>query len=301
MKKKSSSRSSVILILLAGVIYWGFHIFQDGIPSDILSDTGSKATASVTSETSENTTDNAGVPEVTGQKAVKGLELPADLQKRSSRTIVHTGYTLSWNPLTGLADWSAWVLTAARTTGHTDRDNYDFTPDPQLPASQAAVKQDYSRSGYDRGHLCPAGDNKWSARAMEECFYLSNICPQTPRLNRGDWKELEDLCRGWAREGYTLYIACGPLFTSANPKHIGKEHKLSVPDGFFKVILREKNGKRQALGFLYKNGNQDMPPASHAATVDEVERLSGFDFFSRLPDAEERRIEARKNTSEWNL
>lgn len=289
MSKKRSTKNSVIVILLAGALYWGFHIFQYGMPSVMpVNDT---ATASTPEES---------VPADDGTAAVeKGLELPKDLQQRPSQLLKHTGYTVSYNARYSEANWSAWVLTAKRTRGTAKRD--EFAPDPLLPEAQAVTTQDYVGSGYDRGHLCPAGDNKWNTTAMKECFYLTNICPQHPNLNRGDWKELEELCRDWARSGYTLYIACGPLFTSASPKHIGKRHKIAVPDGFFKVVLRQKGQQQEALGFLYKNGSQNMPVSSHATSVDEVEKLTGFDFFSKLPDPVEKKIEARKNPSDWNL
>lgn len=291
MSKKRSTKNSVIVILLAGVLYWGFHIFQNGMPAVLPDDD------TVTASTSKEAT-----PETTGSTSpVDGLEIPRDLQKRPSRILSHTGYTVSYNSHYNLANWSAWVLTKQRVEGHTKRDDYDFVPDPFLPESQAVVTQDYARSGYDRGHLCPAGDNKWNDTAMKECFYLSNVCPQKPNLNRGDWKELEDLCRDWVRSGDTLYISCGPIFTSAEPAQIGKRHKLAVPNGFFKVILRKKGNRQEALGFLYKNGNQNMPVADHATSVDEVEKLSGFDFFSKLPDTIEKKIEAKNNPSDWNL
>lgn len=288
MSKKKSTKNSVIVILLAGVLYWGFHIFQNGL-HEILpeNDTVTASTVKVTIPTSG--------------KVLQGLEIPKDMKKRTAQLLKHTGYTVSYSAAWAQPHWSAWILTAQRTQGSAKRDNYVFAPDPLLPATQAVVTQDYAGSGYDRGHMCPAGDNKWNTKAMEECFYLTNICPQVPNLNRGDWKELEDACRNWARAGYTLYIACGPLFTSASPKHIGKQHKIAVPDGFFKVILRQKGTRKQALGFLYKNGKQNMPVKDHATSVDEVESLTGFDFFSLLPDPTEKKLEASRNTADWDL
>lgn len=293
MSKKRSPKNSIIVILLAGVLYWGFHIFQYGMP-DITSERDT-ATASITKDIPLPAS-TAGTP------VKKGLEIPIDRQKRASQLLKHSAYTVSYNARYSEANWSAWILTSERTRGKTKRDDYGFAPDPFLPVSQAVVTQDYAGSGYDRGHLCPAGDNKWNATAMKECFYLSNICPQTPSLNRGDWKELEDLCRDWARTGQTLYIVCGPLFTSSSPRHIGKQHKIAVPDGFFKVILSQHGNHFQAAhGFLYKNGNQNMSFNDHAATVDEVEKLSGYDFFSQLPDAVEKKLEAQKHTYTQDL
>lgn len=288
MSKKKSTKNSAIVILLAGILYWGFHVFQNE-KQDFLPENNTVTASTV----------NESIP--ASGNIRQGLEIPKDTKKRTTQILRHTGYTVSYSAAWAQPYWSAWVLTGARTKGSAKRDNYGFSPDPLLPATQAVVTQDYAGSGYDRGHMCPAGDNKWNTKAMEECFYLTNICPQTPALNRGDWKELEDACRNWARLGYTLYIACGPLFTSSSPRHIGKQHKIAVPDGFYKVILRQKGDKQQALGFLYKNNKQNMPIAEHATSVDEVERLTGFDFFSLLPDESEKKLESSRNTTGWNL
>lgn len=292
MGKRKSTKNSVIVILLAGVLYWGFHIFQKGMPSLLQEED----TITASTQTNKQT-----IPPTPGTPIIQGMELPRDLKNRSSRLLKHTGYTVGYNDSYSEAWWSAWILTGQRTKGHTQRNNFDFQPDPLLPSNKAVITQDYAGSGYDRGHLCPAGDNKWDQTAMKECFYLTNICPQKPELNRGDWKELEELCRDWARSGYTLYIVAGPLFTSSSPKRIGKKHKIAVPDGFFKVIMRQKGKQQEALGFLYKNGNQNMAVTEHATSVDEVERLTGFDFFSKLPDAVEKKIEAKTNIISWNL
>lgn len=91
-----------------------------------------------------------------------------------------------------------------------------FLPDPDLPESQAVTTDDYKRSGMDRGHMCPAGDNRWHWKAMQESFYMTNICPQNHNLNRGDWKELEDACRLWTKKEGKLYIVCGPVLYRQN-------------------------------------------------------------------------------------
>ena len=110
-----------------------------------------------------------------------------------------TGYLVSYNSNTRIANWVAWKLTPERLKENTERIN-SFRPDPDLPKSKAVTTQDYKGSGWDRGHLCPAGDNKWSRQAMIESFYMTNICPQHHNLNRGDWNELEQKCRKWVKK-----------------------------------------------------------------------------------------------------
>ena len=105
----------------------------------------------------------------------------------------------------------------------------------------------------DRGHMCPAGDNRWHWKAMQESFYMTNICPQNHNLNRGDWKELEDACRLWTKKEGKLYIVCGPVLYRQNHRTIGRKHKVTVPEAFFKVILSTRNGHPKAIGFIFKN------------------------------------------------
>ena len=173
----------------------------------------------------------------------------------------------------------------------------EIKPDPDLPKSKAVTTQDYKGSGWDRGHLCPAGDNKWDREAMIESFYMTNICPQHHNLNRGDWNELEQKCRKWVKKDSCLYIVAGPIFYDRKPQTIG-EHKVAVPDAFFKVIL-SLHKRPKAIGFIYKNNEGNNPLDSYVNTVDEVERITGIDFFPALPDDIERAVEASYNLKDW--
>ena len=110
-------------------------------------------------------------------------ELPAPLKNRSEKILRRTGYTVSYNPVTRCANWVAWHLTKSHTYGKNQRTEQQFTEDTDVAAPRA-TDQDYYNSRYDRGHLCPAGDNKWDAKAMSESFLFTNICPQNPGLNK---------------------------------------------------------------------------------------------------------------------
>ena len=156
---------------------------------------------------------------------------------------------------------------------------------------------DYYNSRYDRGHMCPAGDNKWDSEAMRQSFLFTNICPQAPGLNRGDWNEMENACRNWARENGDIYIVCGPILYKGRHKTIGK-HKVVVPEAFFKVVLCMR-GTPKAIGFIYKNGDGNRPKGDYVNSVDEVERITGFDFFQSLPDDVEKAVEATADLDEW--
>lgn len=204
-------------------------------------------------------------------------------------------YIVSYNHQTRQPNWVAWDLTAEHTMGTVKR--MDFEDDDDMPAPKGC-KADYYNSGYDRGHLCPAGDNKWSARAMRDCFLMTNICPQNPGLNSGAWNSLEQQCRAWAKEYGKLSIVAGPIFLNKQHRKLGR-NKVVVPDAFFKVVLRMKPVPK-AIGFIYRNQSQKgRKKSDFVNTVDQVERITGFDFFSQLPDNIERKVESRCNINDW--
>lgn len=207
-----------------------------------------------------------------------------------------TGYVASYNKTTMLPNWVAWHLTAERTEGSAKRSGVDFAEDTEVPEPRA-TDWDYYNSGYDRGHMCPAADNKWSKKAMEESFLFTNMCPQNGNLNRGDWNEMEMACRKWAKKYGDLYIVCGPILYKGKHKTIGK-NKVVVPEAFFKVVLRTGDDP-QAIGFIYKNTSGNRPKDSYVNTVDEVERITGIDFFSSLPDDVEKNVEATADIANW--
>lgn len=207
-----------------------------------------------------------------------------------------TGYVASYNKVTLLPNWVAWHLTAERTEGSAKRSGVDFAEDTEVPEPRA-TDWDYYNSGYDRGHMCPAADNKWSKKAMEESFLFTNMCPQNGNLNRGDWNEMEMACRKWAKKYGDLYIVCGPILYKGKHKTIGK-NKVVVPEAFFKVVLRTGDNP-QAIGFIYKNTSGNRPKDSYVNTVDEVERITGIDFFPSLPDDVEKNVEATADIANW--
>lgn len=207
-----------------------------------------------------------------------------------------TGYVASYNKTTLLPNWVAWHLTAERTEGSAKRSGVDFAEDTEVPEPRA-TDWDYYNSGYDRGHMCPAADNKWSKKAMEESFLFTNMCPQNGNLNRGDWNEMEMACRKWAKKYGDLYIVCGPILYKGKHKTIGK-NKVVVPEAFFKVVLRTGDDP-QAIGFIYKNTSGNRSKDSYVNTVDEVERITGIDFFPSLPDDVEKKVEAECDLGLW--
>ena len=226
------------------------------------------------------------------------LELPAPLTDRPTQIISHRGYTLSYNRRTKQANWVAWELNRDKLVERESRTN-NFQPDTELPEKEAVTTDDYTGSGFDRGHLCPAGDNRYHWRAMQESFYMTNISPQNHNLNAGDWKELEELCRRWAEKEGTIYIVCGPLFRGKKHQTIGRNHRIPVPEAFFKAVLCT-SGTPRAIGFLFDNRAGNHPIESYVKSVDELEELTGIDFFPSLPDEVEQAVEATADFNRWS-
>ena len=170
--------------------------------------------------------------------------------------------------------------------------------DMDIALGSRATDNDYYNSRYDRGHMCPAGDNKWDKEAMAQSFLFTNICPQNHGLNKYEWNDLEMLCREWARKYGAVDIVCGPLFnTTGDQKTIGR-NKVWVPEAFFKVVLCRK-GSPKAIGFVYRNEGKKQAMKDAVRTVDEIERLTRMDFFPALDDKTETRIEAQANLADW--
>lgn len=228
-----------------------------------------------------------------------GMELPAPLhRKREERILRHKGFTVSYNKDWNLPNWVAWELNREKLIERESRSD-KFLPDPLLPEDEAVTTNDYKGSGWDRGHMCPAADNRWHWKAMQECFYMTNICPQHHNLNRGDWKELEEACRLWTERDGQLFIVCGPILYRGEHKTIGREHTVIVPEAFFKVVLCTTSKPARAIGFIYKNTSGNHPMDAYVNSIDQVERITGIDFFPSLPDDIEREVEARYRLADW--
>lgn len=225
-----------------------------------------------------------------------GMEIPVYTKGKISETVKKRySYTLSYNHEMKNPNWVAWTITASHASGKVKR--MDFSDDEDMPDPKGYLS-DYYNSGYDRGHMCPAGDNKWSEKAMEDCFLITNMCPQNGGLNRGAWNSIEQQCRAWAKKYGKVYVVCGPIYLNKQHRKIGK-NKVVVPEAFFKVVLCMK-GTPKAIGFICRNQSQKgVEKTDFINTVDEVERITGYDFFSKLPDSVEKKVEAHADINEW--
>ncbi len=275
VSKKIGITLLVCLVLFVSLVVTMMALTATGhIPAPV-----SAATADISSET-------------------KQYELAMVGHSTKQQVITHLGYTVSYNPMWKIPNWVAYELTSSETRGEVPRVN-GFLPDPQVRGTRV-VHKDYSNSGFDRGHMAPAGDMKWSEQAMRESFYTTNICPQNRNLNAGDWKSLEEQARDWAQRYGNVYIACGPI-VSDNYTTIGRNCRIVVPEAFYKVFMRKKRSGWTTIGFVFPNKAGSRPLMTYMHTVDEVEKLTGIDFFYLLPDSIESQVEADFNVIDWTF
>lgn len=209
--------------------------------------------------------------------------------------INHTYYTLSYSEEHEQAEWVAYELTKQDVAGVAKRIN-SYRPDPKIKTG-SSESFDFKGSGYDRGHLAPAGDMKRNETAMSESFFYSNISPQLDVFNQGIWHQLEIKVREWASEKGFLYVVTGPVLRSKIDQ-IGI-NKVSVPGYFYKVLLSFKEDKVESVAFLLPNENGTMPLHDYAITIDELEQITGINFWKVLPDSIETDLENSIRLTNW--
>lgn len=233
---------------------------------------------------------------ITAEGKIKNLEIPAKI--KGEEIVKHTGYTLSYNEEHELANWVAYELTKEEVLGTEERGD-DFREDKSISTGSAKLA-DYKGSGYDRGHLAPAADFKWSAEAMSDTFYMSNMAPQDPSFNRGIWGDLEAAVRSMAYDNGAIYVVTGPVLTDGPYETIG-DSEVAIPNYFYKVILDYTDPEVKAIGFILPNEGSSKSLSSYAVSVDEVEEMTDLDFFPALPDEHEAELESSFNTSKWSF
>lgn len=241
----------------------------------------------------------------TRQEMPKTPEKPADTKaiywpaSSTGALIQKQYYYLSYSEQHEQAEWVAYILTKEELDQPWVERPEEFTPDPDIPTG-SALPNDYSGSGYDRGHLVPNADRSFSDAAARETFQMSNISPQARQFNQGIWRELEELTRNWAKKYKRLYIVTGPVLTQAPKGKIGRQNKVSIPAAYFKVILDLDDPEQKAIGFVLPNEVSYDPLYKYAVSVDEVEKITGIDFFEAfLPDELEEKLESSFNNDLW--
>lgn len=232
-------------------------------------------------------------------ESIAGLEIPA--LDNSGRIVKHGAYVSSYNTETLIPDWVAYEITAEEAAGRRERDGIEFRMDPDLKGCTQAMREDYSGSGWTKGHLMPAADAAFSSSAMEETFYFTNICPQNEVLNAGDWQYLEKRVRNWAKTYGSVWVVTGPIVGEGRYGTIG-DRDVVVPDSFYKALLvRRKDGSYSAIAFIMDNDEERYYLRDCSLSVNELETLTGFDFFPALDDKIEDKVESTVRLSDWGI
>ncbi len=211
-------------------------------------------------------------------------------------------YSLSYNRSRATANWVAWRLDSS-WIGSTQRQD-DFRPDPALPDGWYRVESfDYSGSGFDRGHMCPSGDRTNSVLNNSATFLMTNMVPQLSANNQGPWEKFESYSRTLAAEGKEVYIFSG-VHGNAGTISNGR---IVVPAVTWKVALVLPNGTNdlqrvnkgtRVVGIIVPNqGPVDInaPWRNFRVTIDAVENLTGYNFFSNVPINTQAIIERRRD------
>ena len=277
-------KTSIIILVILAILGTGYHFLWSG-----------------ESPQEEETLGIVPGTSVEGGDVMTRIEIPYRLEDSESEIIEHMGYTLSYNNDYRVPNWVAYELLETEVlTGYRSRED-EFTPDPLVKGRQA-YDRDYVGSGYDRGHMAPAADMRWSSQTMKECFYLSNVCPQNHNLNSGAWNDLEKQVRYEARYYKSVWVVCGPIFKYNNPKHIGSNH-VAVPDSFFKALLaKRKDGSYASIGFIFPNKACERNLMDYAMTVDELESKLGMDLFFNLETKAQDKAESSMDPyGDWRI
>lgn len=206
----------------------------------------------------------------------------------------YSGFTSYFNPETHIPNCVAYEIIESETTGDEPRKK-SFEADHTIDG--CAESSDYRNSGYDRGHMAPAADMKWSKVAMEESFLMTNICPQVKSLNSGIWHRLEQRVREWAARDSSIIVVCGPIFTPGKPVEQIGEIGVAVPHRFFKALYAP--GRNIGIAFIFDNNKVKGELRKYAVTIDSVERETGLDLFYNLPDDIENEVENQCNYKLW--
>ena len=215
----------------------------------------------------------------------------------TKQVVHHQNYSLSYSEKHEQAEWVAYELKAA----HLSKTNYKrpyFEIDNAVK-TKAAHWRNYKKSGFDKGHLCPAGDRKFTKTAHDETFLTSNISPQKHSFNAGVWNRLEQKVRYWAKKNNGVFVVTGGILEN-NLKTIGSE-KVAIPNQFYKIILDYSEPKTKVIAFLFPHKESKKSLQSFVTSIDKIEQLTDIDFFPSLADDLESKLEKSTSTKNWKF
>ena len=211
--------------------------------------------------------------------------------------VAHEHFMLSYSEHFEQAEWVGYLLKKEHLTYDVRKRPY-FIEDPKVK-TKSADWRNYKGSGYDRGHLCPAGDRRFSKQAYNETFYTSNISPQDKYFNAGIWNRLELQIRQWTKKYGTLVVFTGGVLEKGLIE-IGEED-VDVPKYFYKVVARGDIDNLKLIGFLMEGVESKKPLEQFTVSIDEIEKLTGINFFEKLENEIEAKLEREVVTKNWKF
>jgi endonuclease G len=237
--------------------------------------------------------------DATSDNDLPDFALPAI--RKGDEIVKHKNYTLRYEEDYEVPAWVVHKLRGEYTKGRASRGDNQFMPDRKVK-NNSALSGDYSGTGFDRGHMVPAGDFKCCQELMTETFYMSNIAPQAPDFNRGIWENIESRIRGWSMRDEELFIVTGPVLRKGLPT-IGRYNDVAIPEYFYKIVLfYQPNSEKSARAIAFLLPNEALfgkRMNNFVVPIDEVEKATGIDFFAKLPKEIQTKIEANSNWEAW--
>lgn len=287
--KKSNAWKGIIVVVV--IVFLLFQVFQLVAGTTNHVDQGYNE--------SENTEEQVVATEKHSVSATTDADIEYVIVADSipNEVVKYTGFTVYFNSVTHIPNCTVYELTGTEAEGTLPRSD-NFFQDENI--KDCAALEDYKYSGFDRGHMVPAGDMKWDSDAMNDCFSLINMVPQKGSLNSGAWNKLEQKVRSWAVRDSALIVITGPIVTPADMDITIGENKVVVPSSLYKIVLAHHASPMRAIAVVYPNMKPEGGLDKYVTTIDEVEKATGLDFFSTLPDDIENEIEAVSDLNQWN-
>ena len=223
--------------------------------------------------------------------------------------IKHSSIVISYNEEHEQANWVAHKINKKIIDGNVGRSN-DFRKDEMILSKSSeeadyfsktklsSGKYKYNGYGYDRGHLAPSADFKWSEKALSESYFYSNMSPQLPEFNREGWAKIENFLRAYVySKNVDLLVITGPIYNSNIRKQTRSKNNISIPDYFFKAAVDLVNKK--GIGFYVPHEKLEKPIESYIINIDSIEKITDYNFNYQLNSELEKKIESQLNLEFW--
>lgn len=285
----NNSNKPIFTLTLQKIFLISCSVFSFTLLSSCKSDLKSTPFTSLNNVESDVVTNKEGL---SADERVWSYYLP---KSSSNQVIQHQYYTLSYNESAEQADWVAYELKSEYVKNNDFKRPY-FIEDKKVD-SHSADWRNYKNSGYDKGHLCPAGDMDFDLNAYNDTFYTSNVSPQNHDFNAGIWNRLEQKVRFWAKRYDGVIVITGGVLKNTS-KTIGHE-KVVVPNYFYKIVFENEPNKHKMIAFLMPNEKSNKALYEYVVSVDEIEKMTGIDFFPNLEDTLENKLEKSNDSKAW--